>query len=157
MCFLSNAEEINLLLSLFKKAKNKNFDFCYLMANNQLKWGIIYEKIVLQAGNDEQVIMNGLTYITVLPMLFIIFLLLFLPSFRRQIVKVLHHKKFSLAEDKNSEKKVFVPKLIHLIGNKKNLLASFSHFLFQKQKNQKKPHHFMRVCWIHASRESILE
>ena len=83
MCFLSNAEEINLLLSLFKKAKNKNFDFCYLMTNNQLKWGIIYEKIVLQVGNDEQVITNGLTYITVLPMLFIIFLLLFLPSFRR--------------------------------------------------------------------------
>ena len=28
-CFLSNVEEINLLLSLFKKAKNNNFDFCY--------------------------------------------------------------------------------------------------------------------------------
>ena len=52
-CFLSNVEEINLLLSLFKKAKNKNFDFCYLMANNQLRRGIIYEKITMREVNDE--------------------------------------------------------------------------------------------------------
>ena len=36
-----NVDEINLMLSLFKKAKNSNFDFCYLMANDQLKCGII--------------------------------------------------------------------------------------------------------------------
>ena len=29
------------------------------MANNQLKCGIIYKKIAIQAGDDEQVIMNG--------------------------------------------------------------------------------------------------
>ena len=50
-CFLSNVEEINLLLSLFKK-----LDFCYLMANNQLKCSIIYEKIAMRAGEDEWII-----------------------------------------------------------------------------------------------------
>ena len=55
-CFLSNVEEINLLLSLFKKAKNKNYDFCYLMTNNQLRCRFIYEKIAMQAGDDEQII-----------------------------------------------------------------------------------------------------
>ena len=55
-CFLSNVEEINLLLSLFKKAKNKDYDFCYLMTNNQLRCRFIYEKIVMRAGDDEQII-----------------------------------------------------------------------------------------------------
>ena len=64
MCFLSNAEEINLLLSLFKKAKNKNFDFCYLRANNQLRRSIIYEKITMREVNDEWIInYNGLIFL----------------------------------------------------------------------------------------------
>ena len=51
--FLSNVEEINLLRSLFKKQKNKNFDSCYLKTNNSLKCSIIYEKIAMRAGDDE--------------------------------------------------------------------------------------------------------
>ena len=51
-CLFSNVEEINLLLSVLKKAKNKNFDFCYLMANNQLKCGIIYKKVAVRVGDD---------------------------------------------------------------------------------------------------------
>ena len=27
---------------------------CYLMANNELKFGIIYEKIVMQAGDNTE-------------------------------------------------------------------------------------------------------
>lgn len=42
-----------MLLSLFKKAKKNNF---YLMASNQLKRGIIFEKIAIQAGDDEQIL-----------------------------------------------------------------------------------------------------
>ena len=54
-CLFSNVEEINLLLSVLKKAKNKNFDFCYLMANNQLKCGIIYKKAAVHVGDDAQI------------------------------------------------------------------------------------------------------
>ena len=54
-CFLSNLEEINLLFSLFKRAKNSNFDSCYLVANNQLKCGIIYKKVAMRVGDDERI------------------------------------------------------------------------------------------------------
>ena len=49
---LSNVEEINLILSFFKN-KTKNFDFCYLKANNLIKCRIIYEKIAMREGDDE--------------------------------------------------------------------------------------------------------
>ena len=55
-CFLSNVEEINLLLFLFKKIKNSDFDFCYLMENNQLKCGIVYKKIAMRESDDERMI-----------------------------------------------------------------------------------------------------
>ena len=54
-CFLSNVEEINSLLSFLKTLWNNNFVFfCYLTASNQLKCGIIYEKIAMRVGDDEQ-------------------------------------------------------------------------------------------------------
>ena len=44
------------------KQKNNNFDFRYLMANNQLKCGVIYNKTVTWADDGERMInyMNGL-------------------------------------------------------------------------------------------------
>ena len=61
-CFEPNVEEINFLLDLFKKQKSNNFDFCYLMVSNQLKWGIAYKKSVTRVGDEERIInyMNGL-------------------------------------------------------------------------------------------------
>ena len=35
--------------------------FCYLLANNQSKCSIIYKKITIWAGDDEWIIMSGLT------------------------------------------------------------------------------------------------
>ena len=35
---------------------NCNFDFLLAMTNNEMKCSIIYEKIVMQAGDDEQMI-----------------------------------------------------------------------------------------------------
>ena len=58
---LSNVEEINLILSFFKN-KTKNFDFCYLKANNLIKCRI-YEKIAMREGDDEQ-LQNNYTIIT---------------------------------------------------------------------------------------------
>ena len=54
-CFRSNAEEINLLLSFFKKQKKiVILIFFYLMANNQLKCRIFYEKITMLAGDVNE-------------------------------------------------------------------------------------------------------
>ena len=57
-CFLSNVGEVNLLLFFSKKKKKKTvLIFCYLMAKNQLKCGVIYEKnIVMWVGEDERII-----------------------------------------------------------------------------------------------------
>ena len=32
------------------------------MTNNKTKYSIIYKKIVMQAGNDERIIMSGLRF-----------------------------------------------------------------------------------------------
>ena len=50
-CFLSNVEEINSLLSCFKKSKKEQKT---KIANNQLKCSIIYKTIMMRAGDDEQ-------------------------------------------------------------------------------------------------------
>ena len=67
MCFPSNAKEIDLMLSFFKKqknSKNSSFDFLLLiMANHQLKYSILYVwKILMWEGDDERIIiiMNDL-------------------------------------------------------------------------------------------------
>ena len=56
-CFLSSFEEINSIFSSFEKMRNiAVLIFCYLIADSQLKWGIICKKISIQASDDERII-----------------------------------------------------------------------------------------------------
>lgn len=58
MCVMEMRQEINLLLSFSKKIKKqKILFFCYLMANNQVKCGITYER-KSRSGWDNGRIMN---------------------------------------------------------------------------------------------------
>ena len=50
----------------------------------------------------------------------IIFLLSFLPSFMRCVIKVAYRKELNFAADENSEIKIFVLGQNDYIGNKKN-------------------------------------
>ena len=42
-------------LTAFFFQKIPNLFFCYLIANNQLKCGIIYKEIAIRAGDDERI------------------------------------------------------------------------------------------------------
>ena len=59
MCVMEMRQEINLLLSFSNKIKKTAilFFFCYLMANNQMKCGITYER-KSRSGWDNGRIMN---------------------------------------------------------------------------------------------------
>ena len=54
-CFASNVEEINSLLSFFKKFEKQQFWFFYcLIASNQMKCGNIYKNSAMRVGDNER-------------------------------------------------------------------------------------------------------